>query len=766
MQEFWATVSRHHSSLRFKLNGKIHMVNVDNFKDMLLICPKLTSQNFEDPPFEEEILSFIRELGLTGEIKFLSDANVNHMHQPWRSFAAIINKCLSGKTTTRKVFACHILKPKYAKNKVDPESYPKKKSAQAPEAKRLKTSAKVTKPAKKKQPAKASKAKSLHVLSEATLSEAEQMKLDTKRSKIQFYSSYACGSDNDSDDFVHPKLSTHNEEERCDNEETMEDIFDPRVQTPSHVESTDVEDYDEVTQGENDEDEEVNELYRDVNINLEGRETEMTDTPKTNLQATQITEDTHVILTIITLEAQQQSSSVSSGFISNMLNPNPDTGIEFILNLNTKSTSLVDVPVTTNVEIPPSSATTLPPPPIPLIQPQQQTSVPILVIVLSTSLQNLPTFGSLFKIGDRVKNLEDDLSKFKQPNPFAEALSLILGIVDMYLANKINEAIKIVVQLQSDRLRDEAQAKNEDFINKLDENIKKIIKEQVKDEDDDEEPSVGSNRGSKRRRAGKEPESTSEPKEKTSKSTGKSSEWSKSHQKSTGKSTQVEGPIHTADELEEPQPLEFKVLLKINLNLARKDDSRDSFNKLMDTHLDFSAFVMNRLKVDTLTLELLVGLTFELMKGLCHRVIPFDHFINNDVAYLRGGASSRTYATSVTKTKAADYGHIKWIEDLVPNTMWSQNKDKKNKLMRIDDLHKFSDGTLNDVQTALDDILKRIGIKYLPQTFWRNLDKEKAGAMIQVIDKQLKNRRIMRSLKKFVGGRPYKGDVWLLEMTI
>ncbi|GKE68780.1 hypothetical protein Tco_1526852 [Tanacetum coccineum] len=54
------------------------------------------------------------------------------------------------------------------------------------------------------------------------------------------------------------------------------------------------------------------------------------------------------------------------------------------------------------------------------------------------------------------------------------------------------------------------------------------------------------------------------------------------------------------------------------------------------------------------------------------RVIPFDHFINNDLAYLSGGVSSRTYTTSVTKTKAADYGHIKWIEDLVPNTMWSQ----------------------------------------------------------------------------------------------
>nr|GEZ96917.1 hypothetical protein [Tanacetum cinerariifolium] len=45
-------------------------------------------------------------------------------------------------------------------------------------------------------------------------------------------------------------------------------------------------------------------------------------------------------------------------------------------------------------------------------------------------------------------------------------------------------------------------------------------------------------------------------------------------------------------------------------------------------------------------------------------VIPFAHFINNDLEYLRGGASSRKYTTSVTKMKAADYGHIKWIEYL------------------------------------------------------------------------------------------------------
>ncbi|GKB57727.1 hypothetical protein Tco_0913913 [Tanacetum coccineum] len=99
MQVLWVTVSRHHSSLRFKLNGKSHTINVDYFKDMLKICPKLPGQEFGEPPLEEEILSFVRDLRHISEIKFLSDVNVNHMHQPWRSFAAIINKCLSGKTT-------------------------------------------------------------------------------------------------------------------------------------------------------------------------------------------------------------------------------------------------------------------------------------------------------------------------------------------------------------------------------------------------------------------------------------------------------------------------------------------------------------------------------------------------------------------------------------------------------------------------------------------------------------------------------------------
>ncbi|GJT65739.1 hypothetical protein Tco_1017219 [Tanacetum coccineum] len=122
MQELWVTVSRHHSTLRFKLNGKIHTVNVDNFRDMLKVCPKLTGQKFEEPPLEKDILSFIRDLRHTGEINFLSYVNVNHMHQPWRSFAAIINKCLSGKTTTLeslRLSRTQILWGMYHNKKVD-----------------------------------------------------------------------------------------------------------------------------------------------------------------------------------------------------------------------------------------------------------------------------------------------------------------------------------------------------------------------------------------------------------------------------------------------------------------------------------------------------------------------------------------------------------------------------------------------------------------------------------------------------------------------
>ncbi|GJX97651.1 hypothetical protein Tco_0353449 [Tanacetum coccineum] len=212
--------------------------------------------------------------------------------------------------------------------------------------KRLKTSAKAVKPAKKKQRAKTSKAKILTVLSEVALTEAEQMKLDTKRSLIETHSSHASSSCTDEGTGIIPgvpdvptygsddeKISWKSSDEEDDDEVTLneddddfdendddddddndeddddadnqdaenqddfsthdkEDSFDPWVQTPSRVESTNDEDSDEEIQDTNVEGDKMNEeetneeakvdtLYRDVNVNLEGRDTEMTDAPRT-----------------------------------------------------------------------------------------------------------------------------------------------------------------------------------------------------------------------------------------------------------------------------------------------------------------------------------------------------------------------------------------------------------------------------------------------------------------------------------------------------
>ncbi|GJZ50365.1 hypothetical protein Tco_0604555, partial [Tanacetum coccineum] len=51
------------------------------------------------PEKHEEIVTFIKELGHKGDIKFVTDVVVDQLHQPWRTFASIINKCLSGKIT-------------------------------------------------------------------------------------------------------------------------------------------------------------------------------------------------------------------------------------------------------------------------------------------------------------------------------------------------------------------------------------------------------------------------------------------------------------------------------------------------------------------------------------------------------------------------------------------------------------------------------------------------------------------------------------------
>nr|GFB57853.1 hypothetical protein [Tanacetum cinerariifolium] len=99
MQEFWATTKLHQHSIRFKMDTKKNVLDLEALREMLHISPRISGQSFAELPFEEEILEFLRFLGHSTQIKTLTNVNVNKLYQPWRSFAAVINKCLTGKSS-------------------------------------------------------------------------------------------------------------------------------------------------------------------------------------------------------------------------------------------------------------------------------------------------------------------------------------------------------------------------------------------------------------------------------------------------------------------------------------------------------------------------------------------------------------------------------------------------------------------------------------------------------------------------------------------
>ncbi|GJW16163.1 hypothetical protein Tco_0020296 [Tanacetum coccineum] len=121
MQEFWASAYVHNRSVRFKMNNKKHIIGLEQFRDILQICPRVGNKKFVEPPLEKEILIFLASLGHSGDIRKITDVNVNKLHQPWRSFAAVINKCLSGTPSydSLRLSQAQILWGMYNKKNVD-----------------------------------------------------------------------------------------------------------------------------------------------------------------------------------------------------------------------------------------------------------------------------------------------------------------------------------------------------------------------------------------------------------------------------------------------------------------------------------------------------------------------------------------------------------------------------------------------------------------------------------------------------------------------
>nr|GFA97505.1 hypothetical protein [Tanacetum cinerariifolium] len=70
-----------------------HVLDLEAFREMLHISPRILSQSFADLPFEEEILEFLRFLGHSTQIKTLTDvnglyhkSNVDYAYLIWEDF--------------------------------------------------------------------------------------------------------------------------------------------------------------------------------------------------------------------------------------------------------------------------------------------------------------------------------------------------------------------------------------------------------------------------------------------------------------------------------------------------------------------------------------------------------------------------------------------------------------------------------------------------------------------------------------------------------
>nr|GEV69519.1 copia protein [Tanacetum cinerariifolium] len=104
-----------------------------------------------------------------------------------------------------------------------------------------------------------------------------------------------------------------------------------------------------------------------------------------------------------------------------------------------------------------------------------------------------------------------------------------------------------------------------------------------------------------------------------------------------------------------------------------------------------------------------------------------------------------------------------------PRTVMFRDKYGVQMMMRFNEIHKYSDGTLQQIDEALDYRVNEFRINRmnpgLNMRFWTRKDVDRSKAFMFAIQRRLKTRRIFHNLESFVGGRLREGDHRLLKRT-
>ncbi|GJZ54644.1 hypothetical protein Tco_0609529 [Tanacetum coccineum] len=512
MHQFWHTITKikNSSSYKFKLDKKKCTINVEFFWDILQIYPRLLNQEFDASPSDEEMVTFIKELGHKGDIKFVTEVVVDQIHQPWRTFATIINRCLFGKTSgldkfrlsraqisiggmdtptykTYLAFATGAATPKKARKFKKLTSPSKKKTlvtveepveklVKKPTTKRQSTSVQIkdtpgVSVSKKKAPTKAERSKWIELLSEATLLEEAQLKKAIKRSKREINIHQAGGSsegaDLESEVLDEPKDKPIDTSEgtgskprvlnmsKADSFESEYDSWgDKEIQEDDFVHTP--EDY-VPTDDENVDDEEYyrinKEMYDDVNVEL--KDAEPVNEEKGNEEMTYAeqlnAEHEEVSQEVVGDQVKDDAQEIVTADLATQKTEVP---LQISFNSSDYATKFLNFDNIPSV-IPETSTaptTTIPPhiPPfIPL--PQQSTPIPTPTSTeVPTSTTIDPDSSTLSAIHQRVSDLEKEVKELKNVDHSSTLLATIKSKVPndvkKYFGTSLDDALYKVLQ--------------------------------------------------------------------------------------------------------------------------------------------------------------------------------------------------------------------------------------------------------------------------------------------------------------------------------
>ncbi|GKD60788.1 hypothetical protein Tco_1298297, partial [Tanacetum coccineum] len=97
-----------------------------------------------------------------------------------------------------------------------------------------------------------------------------------------------------------------------------------------------------------------------------------------------------------------------------------------------------------------------------------------------------------------------------------------------------------------------------------------------------------------------------------------------------------------------------------------------------------------------------------------------------------------------------------------------EDLNKQKKVMRANEQYKFSDGTLKTVRDELHHRILNFRLRYnkeMNMRKWSAIDKRRSELMVELIDKHMRERRIIRNLERLVGDRELEMDYKLMTRT-